>query len=226
MHTSRTLGMLLVAVCLLGLSCSESEREVLDPFFTAVQRGDERAIKVVSLVPFPGKVRSWEIVEVGPQSSEPFALPALQGEISELSEERRTKKEENDAFLEAHKSAFDQYRAKREKDPDYEFTGALADFQRQWEERRSAQEKLDRDEIDLMKQIDRLRVAAGMSVNYSVDENFEGEVLGKDVTLKVNDGSAEKTYAFTLRKFNLANAKRNISPIGRWVITDIKEAGA
>ena len=30
-------------------------------------------------------------------------------------------------------------------------------------------------------------------------------------------------YTFTLRKFDLVDVKRNISPIGRWIITDIEE---
>ena len=60
-----------------------------------------------------------------------------------------------------------------------------------------------------------------MSVNVTVNVNFVGEVSGKELTLRVNDGSTEKTHTFTLQKFNIVDAQRNLSPIGRWVITDI-----
>lgn len=224
MHAPTRVGAFVVAASLLGLGCSGPEQGVVDSFFAAVQKGDESAAKIVSTVAFAGAARSWEIVEVGPQTREPFALPMLQAKVSELSDERRSNKEENEAFLESHESLFEQYQAKREQAPDYEFTGELADFQHQWEGRRDKQEELDHTEIDLLKRIDLLRAAAALSVNYSVDEGFEGDVLGEEVTVKVDDGSSEKNYTLTLQKFDIVDAKRNINPIGRWVITEINEA--
>ena len=97
----------------------------------------------------------------------------------------------------------------------------MADFQKEWEERRSKQEAGDRVAIDLGKEISHLRSSAGLSVNVRVNAKFVGEVSGKVMTLQVNDGSTEKTHRFTVRKFNIVDAARNLSPIGRWVITDI-----
>ena len=129
--------------------------------------------------------------------------------------------EKNENFLQDHKDAFEEYEAKRKDEPEYEFAGEMAEFQKQWEERRGKQEEGDRIAIDLGKKISQLRSAAGLSVNVSVNANFVGEVSGKELTLMVNDGSTEKTHTFTLQKFNIVDAKRNLSPIGRWVITDI-----
>ena len=70
-------------------------------------------------------------------------------------------------------------------------------------------------------EISHLRLAAGLSVNVRVNAKFVGEVSGKELTLRVNDGTTEKTHTFTLQKFNIFDAERNLSPIGRWVITDI-----
>ena len=223
MNRGRALGASLTLVALFAVSCSEPERQVVDSFFAAIEARNENAQKAVSIVPFPGKVRSWEIVEIGEETVEPFALPELQEKVEELSEERRKVKERNDAFVEEHKSAFEKYEAKTKEDPDYAFEGEMADFQQEWEKLRGEQEKLDHTEIDLMKQVEHLRTAAGLSVNYKVKEGFQGEVRKKIVKVKVGDGSADKTYALTLQKFSLVNEKKNINPIGRWVITEIQE---
>ena len=42
-----------------------------------MQTGDESAVEAVSLVGFSGEVKAWEIVEISPESSEPFLLPEL-----------------------------------------------------------------------------------------------------------------------------------------------------
>ncbi len=216
----RTLAILMV---LLGVACSGGQQEVVSSFLTAVQIGNEKAAKAASVVEFPGGVESWEIVEVGPVSSEPFAIAALQRKLSELSRARRNKKDHNAYFVQDHRSAYDDYTAKREKDPEYEFSGEAAEFQKEWEEKLGAEEELDRVAEDVYKEISRLKSAAGLSLSVSVNENFEGEASATDVILKVNDGSTEKIYTFTLHKFNLVDKVRNISPIGRWVITDIEE---
>ena len=208
-------------VILLGVSCSGGEDEVVNSFLAAIQSGNETAAKAVSLVEFPGEVVSWEIVEVGTTLTEPFALSELDDKRFKLSRERRQITAKNNYFIQDHRSAFDEYEAKRKEEPEYEFAGEMAEFQKQWEERRSKQEEGDRAAIDLGKEFDRLRSAAGMSVNVTVNVNFVGEVSGKELTLRVNDGSTEKTHTFTLQKFNIVDAERNLSPIGRWVITDI-----
>lgn len=218
----RTLAMLVV---LFGVACSGGQQEVVSSFLTAVQTGNEDAANAASVVDFPGGVESWEIVEVGPVSSGPFAIAALELKLSELSRERRTKKDHNAYFVQDNRSAYDDYTAKREKDPEYEFSGEAAEFQKEWEEKLGAEEELDRAASDVYKEINHLKSAAGLSLSVSVSEKFEGEVSATDVVLKVNDGSTEKTYTFTLQKFNLVDKARNISPIGRWVIAAIEEQG-
>ncbi len=214
---------LAMLVVLLGVACSGGQQQVVSSFLTAVQTGNEDAAKAASVVEFPGEVKSWEIVEVGPVSSEPFALEELERKLSELSRERRTKKDHNAYFVQDHRSAYDEYTAKREKDPEYEFSGEAAEFQKEWEEKLGEEEELDRAATDVYKEINALKSAAGLSLSTNINENFEGEASATDLILKVNDGSTEKTYTFTLQKFNLVDPVRNISPIGRWIITDIEE---
>lgn len=216
----RTLGMFVV---LLGVACSGGQQQVVSSFLTAVQTGNEDAAKAASVVEFAGGVESWEIVEVGPVSSEPFALAELHRKLSKLSREHRTEKDNNAYFVQENRSAYDEYEAKRKTDPEYEFSGEMAEFQKEWEKKLGAEEELDHAAVEVYKEISHVKSAAGLSVSINVNENFEGEVSSTDLILKVNDVSTEKTYTFTLQKFNLVDTKRNISPIGRWVITDIEE---
>ena len=60
-------------------------------------------------------------------------------------------------------------------------------------------------------------------MNTAVNEKFAGDVKGKVLQLKVHDGSAEKSYTFKLERYELVDKERNMSPIARWIITDIKE---
>ena len=57
----------------------------------------------------------------------------------------------------------------------------------------------------------------------SINEKFDGNVKGKELRLKVNDGSAEKGYVFMLRRYELTNKESTLTPMSRWIITEIKE---
>ena len=203
--------------------CSGSERQVVDTFLTAVQAGNQETVKAVSVVAFPGNVSSWEVVEVGPVSSRPFKLAELESNFSKVMGERKVEQEKNDYFRQEHQRAFDEYTVKREKDPEYEFSGEMADFQKEWEARESKHKELDHAAMDLQKEIDHLRSSARLSASTNVNENFEGEVSERELTVKINDGSADKLYTFTIQKFSIVDTKRDIRPIGRWVISQFQE---
>jgi hypothetical protein len=44
--------------------------------------------------------------------------------------------------------------------------------------------------------------------------------------LRVNDGSEEKSYTFKLQRFELSDKERNLTPMARWIITEIAEGEA
>ena len=205
------------------VSCTGAEQQLVSTFLTAVQGGDEATLSGVSLVKFPGSVTSWEILEVGPESKEPFPLAEIQKEFTELEKQTEINNERHANFLADNAKKAVEYRRRLLKNPDSQFTGEMADFKTELDTRIAEQKELDAKLEEVRQRIIGLRDAAGLSLNIAVNDNFEGEVKGKVVRLKVHDGSEEKSYSFMLRRFELSDPERNLTPMSRWIITDIEE---
>lgn len=214
----------LIAVVVLGLvACGGgAERTIVQTYFDAVQGGDETAAKRVSLVEFPGEVSSWEIVEVGPASNEPFELEQVNAKYLETEAELEKGHEANQAFLDENVELYEKYKKAKEADPEGTLEGELAAFDEEWTTRLERQEKMTKELASMMEEIKRLKAAATLSLNTAVNERFSGEIEGKELRLKVND----KDYTLKLKRYVLQDTERNIAPIARWIITDIEEREA
>ena len=220
----RSLRKMSVAVAIVVLvSCSGQEQQVLSNFFEAVKGGDAAALASVSLAAFEGGVETWELVEMGPESVAPFELPGLHEQLMKKRSEIKIENGTNANYAGDHRELFDEYKKKKAEDTDSMFEGELGEFQTEWEKRMEAQSKLEEEEEEINAIIKALKSAAGLSLNTSVSEKFDGNVKGKELHLKVNDGSAEKGYVFMLRRYELADKEKNITPMSRWIITEIKE---
>jgi hypothetical protein len=214
-----TLGSALALI----ISCSPPEEQLVKTFLLAAQGGDEAMVSGVSLVKFPGSVASWEILEIGPESKEPFPLAEIRKELADVESQIKINNERHANFLSDNAKMVTEYRRRIEKDPNYQFTGEMADFKTELDARTAKQKELQAKFEEVRGRMTRLRDAAQLSVNTVVNENFEGEVKGKTVRLKVNDGSQEKVYSLSLRRFELKDTERNLTPMPRWIITDIQE---
>lgn len=216
----RSLGILIAGVAFVLLpGCTGQEEQVVDMFLSAIQGGDDEAMHRVSLAKFPGDVDSWELVEIGPESEAPFTLPDLHEKLAKKRSELRIENGKNSNYAGDYKELFEEYKTKHKEDPDATFTGELGEFQVEWEARMARQGEIEKQVEALNQQAQALRSAAGLSLNTKVNEKFAGDVKEKDVRLKVND----KNYTFKLRRYELVDKARNMSPIARWIIADIKE---
>src|SRR3990172_13371365 len=83
----------------LFVSCSGADQQAVTTFLTAVQGADEATLSGISLVKFPGSVTSWEILEIGPESKEPFLLAQIRDELSALEQQLEIKRERHANFL-------------------------------------------------------------------------------------------------------------------------------
>ena len=204
-------------------SCSGQEQQVLSNFFQAVQGGDEAAVANVSLAAFDGTVETWELLDMGPESVAPFELPGLHEQLMKKRSEVKIENGTNANYAGDHRELFDEYKKKKAEDAEAMFEGELGEFQTEWEKRMEAQSKLEEEEQEITAIIKVLKSAAGLSLSTSINERYAGDVKGKEIHLTVNDGSADKGYVFMLRRYELADAERNIKPMSRWIITEIKE---
>jgi len=142
MRTVQILTLLFIAAFIVSCSGPPEER-VLTSFVSALQAGDETAASQVSLVKFPGDVSTWEIVEVGPESSTPFQLPTLQQERVAMVKELDAMGKKNDLFIQDNEELYLEYKPLKDKDPETEFTGELQAFDEDFSARMDAQKALD-----------------------------------------------------------------------------------
>jgi hypothetical protein len=218
--------LVILSILVLMVSCSGGEQQILKTFFIAVQGGDNATLSGISVVKFPGTVSSWEILEVGPDSKEPFTLAAKRAEYLELEKSVKKAQADNEAFLQDNSKQAAEYQKRIVADPEYKFTGDMAEFQTEWKARMAAQHEAEAKLDGSRREVEHLRDAAALSLNTSVNDNFKGDVEGKTVRLKVNDGTGDKIYSFTIQRFNLSDAERNLTPMSRWVITGIQKQDA
>lgn len=212
----------LLTVVAIGVSCSsQPEQRVLGSFVTAVQAGDEDAVAQISLVEFPGEdIASWEIVEIGPETSEPFPLGELQDELIATKEELEEMVAKNDAFVRENEDLYLEYKPRKDEDPDTEFTGELKEFDEEFSARMEKQKALDQEIRDIEEELDALKKAAALSTNTpGLGSSYDGDVLKKDVHVRFD----AKDYTVTMKQYALVNTSNNIQPMSRWIITDIGE---
>ena len=218
----RTVQILVLSfIAAVGLSCTgqPGERE-LTAFGNAVQAGDEAMAAQVSLVEFPGKASTWEIVEIGPESSEPFPLIKRIEERTAMAKELEAMVEKTNVFLQDNEELFYEYKPRKDKDPETKFTGKLKEFDEEFSALLKTQTDQDQKIRDAGKAIDALKKAAALSTNTpGLGTKFEGDVLEKKAKVKFDN----KDYTVTLKLYALVNTEHNIRPMTRWIITDIQE---
>ena len=164
MRTVKILALFSIAA--LGLSCSgQPGEQALTAFGNAVQAGDEDAAAQVSLAEFPGKVSTWEIVEIGPESSEPFPLIKLIEERTAMVKELEVMVEKTTVFLQDNEELYYEYRPRKNKDPETEFTGELKEFDEGFSALMKEQTDQDRKIKDAVNAIDALKKAAALSTS-------------------------------------------------------------
>jgi len=207
-------------------ACGGAEQEVLRRFFRATMHEDTHTVAALSLVSFPGgAVKTWNVVEVESTTREPF-------KFSELRSRAETAKIERDAQFAvfsnlrlANYSDLLLIEERLEQNPDYPFTGKLADLHAEYQSYRKERAVLELALREIKKTMEDEKKPARKSVMTSDDiELFDGEVLTRKVVVDVETASdLVAAYVFTLRKYDLTNLQSDFTPPSRWVIVSIQE---
>ena len=188
--------------------CGGAEQEVLRKFFRATMSGDRSTVAGVSLVSFPGgAVQSWDVVEVGPTSRDPFKLGELRSRAESAKLERVAQFAVFSDFRLANYQDLLRIEERLEQNPDYQFQGKLADLNAEYQFYRKERAVLELDLREIKKAMEDEKKPARKSVMTSDDiELFDGEVLTREVLINVQtDSDPEATYRFTLKKYQLTN---------------------
>jgi len=223
MRTLTLLGLLSVLLTA-GVSCATPEERIVDYFLTAVRDGQDEIVTRVSLVSFPEEdIQSWEIVEIGAESTEPYRLVEIRDEHFKAKEVYGAKTVENDEFLRANEKDALRYQQKLKDDPDYKYaSGVMAEFQAVWEEKLETQKGLQNKVKEAEEVLEREKNAIRMSTSIPLKDSFKGNVTVKRAKVNVNGGSGAKTYILVLRKYNIKDSDTGLSPIAKWIITEIE----
>ena len=222
----RSRGLVALSFFILLLSCGGQEQQTLGLFFDAVQSGDETARATVSAVEMPVKVQSWEIIEIGEQSTAPFALPELLKKARNAKRETDYHAEKMGIFIDDNRATHERYKNQMNHDPDAELKGDLVEHHEKWEELIQEEKELAAAMKQANRDMELERNAAGISLmGAAVNENLDGDVATNEVLVNVDTGTGEKRYRFTLKNYSLFNTKNQIQQRSRWTITDIQEQG-
>jgi hypothetical protein len=225
MRTLTLLGLLSVLLAV-GIGCATPEERIVDYYLTAVRDGQDEIVAGVSLVSFPEEdIQSWEIVEFGPESTEPYRLIEIRDAHFNAREAYDAKTAENDEFLAANERNALRYQQKMKDDPDYKYaSGVLAEFQEVWEQKLETQKELQNEVKEAHEALERERSRIRMSTSIPLKNSFKGNVAIKRAKVNVNSGSGGKTYTLVLRKYNIVDSDTGLSPVAKWIITDIEKS--
>lgn len=218
---------LVVSSTVLGLlACSGGEeQQLLNRFFMACRSGDNATIASVSQVGFPGEgCESWEVLEVGEGTSEPYRLKDLKQQLDEAKKERDVQFEKGKYFLEDNYNDIEKIQLRLDNEPDYKFTGKLGEVQAEWEKIMADRKTLERNVQDINRNVERETKLAKMSLMVDAPiTKLDGNVLTKKINVNVTQEGQVKPYTFTMMRYELTNPENNVSPKSRWIIVGIDE---
>ena len=220
----RTIFILAVAIPVLLSACDsgDPEAQTLGAFFSAVQKGDQAGVQLISLATFDGTVESWEIVARGTESEGPFQLAELEEELDNTRNEVRVQREQNARFIGDNRDTYDAYTRTYAEDPSAPFQGELATFHEQLQARQGLVAQLEVDAEQLSIDVRALTNAATLSVRTPVGETFEGQIKVKPLEVRINEGSENKTYTVVLHRYELTDTRLNRTPTPRWIVAEIR----
>ena len=212
-----------------------AEQSVLTQFFTAARLRDNTSLNNITMVSFdPGKqgsVTTFNIVSVTPEQRKPLAVKALaqahQAARADDAAFTRRKDEYQNENLEAIQRVL---RADRERT---KLKGKDAEVQATWSKFVQDGAAVSRKVSDAKRKLASESALVDLSINGGSNApidvtKYEGDLVSKHVTIDAQvrlpgGETAPKKYVITMQRAVLKGDKEIA---GRWIIANIKEAGA
>lgn len=215
---------LLAGIALTG--CRSAEHELVDRFLEASAREDNQTVALLSMLAFPEPLADWEVLEIGPARSKPYAVPELRALVEAAEDERDIQFREFGNFRQENYDDLARIQERLRDDPDYRFTGRLGELQARWdafrEDRRDVVAELRDAELALEREIRRVNKSLQRE---SSPEYLDGETLEKIARVRiVTEEGDDEIYLVTLSRYELRNQFDAVVP-SRWIVTDVEPAG-
>lgn len=214
-----------LGLAVVGLACSNAEKNVVNQYFTALRANDQGTLTSFAMVAFDQKVDDFSVVAVGPGVKAPATLPDLVKKQKDLDAELA--KNTRDARAWGNDLAvypkLDQVRQAQQKGS--KISPALQPIAAKWDAYQNEDRRLKKAVSDAKAAVEREKRNVALSVGQVEDiETLTGEMLSKDVDLNLTIGGQVKPYVMTLRKYELRGGT-GPRMVARWVVQSLVPKG-
>jgi hypothetical protein len=176
-----------------------------------------------------GQMMSFDIVSVTPDKVEPLELKKHAGDLKAAVDEEKAFTEKKKAFQDANTEAID--RIIKAEGKNQTLKGKDAEIQKTWNTWREQTAEHAKKVSELRKRVAEdqpiVEISCQDQRNPIDTTAYEGETATKEVTIdgqvKTDAGTSAKKFVFTLQRVTLKNVNGK-DVVGRWVITDRKDA--
>lgn len=220
MRTRRLTPGAALAGALLAVACGHPEQRVIDQYFNAVNAQDNQTLSSFAVVKFEGKVDSWEIVQVSPETRTAVTLPQLVAKVKEIDQQiADNKKAASQYFLDNPKVVQVQELQRKEA----KIPAGLQAIAAEWEKFNQKDRELKKALAEAKEAVDRERRNVQLSVGELQDvESLPGEMSAKSVELTLTIGGAARGYVMGLRKYDLQPSGQAGRIVSRWVVHSLE----
>lgn len=209
---------LLLAVTLVG--CGHPEQKVVDQYFVAVNQKDNQTISSFAVVGFEHKVDNWSITQVSPENRQPAPLAELVKAREAADAAVSDNKKAASAYALDHIAEVDQVREAHKKGQTV--PAKLAGVAAAWDKFNQQDRDLKKALAEAKDAVEKEKRNVVLSVGQLDDlESLTGEMITKDVDLKLTVGGEAKDYVMTLRKYEMSSGEKGPRVVSRWVIYNL-----
>lgn len=228
--------LMLSVVIMTACGGNADEQTLFNKYFMSSKIADNLTLANIATVAFnpatDGQMLSWNIKEVGAETTAPLTLKAGAVEVRAAVAAEADFTKAKKAFQDANDTAID--RIVKAENKGQKVTGKDAEIQRTWTKWRDDAKAMSQKVSDVRKRGNEHRPVVEISIldqRTPIDVTaYEGEMTTKEVTIngtvKTPTGeTVTKDYIFTMQRATLKAVKDGKDQVGRWVITGRREAG-
>ena len=224
---------LVVAVAAVACGGGGEEKTLLTKYFMASKVSDNMTLSNIATVVFDpktdGQMMSFNIVNATPDKVEPLALKQHAADLKAASDEEKAFTEKKKAYQDANSEAIE--RIIKAEGKNQTLKGKDAEIQKEWNKWREQTAEHAKKVSELRQRVAQdqpiVEISCQDQRNPIDTTAYEGETAIKEVTIdgqvKTDAGTSAKKYVFTLQRVTLKNVNGK-DVVGRWVITDRKDA--
>ena len=224
---------MLIAVMAMACSSTGEEKTLLNKYFMASKVSDNMTLSNIATVAFDpksdGQMGSFKILSVTPEQVAPLTIKADAEALKAAMDDEKAFTEKKKVYQDANADAIDRIiKAEGKNQP---LRGKDAEIQKEWNKWREETAVHAKTTSELRQKVSKdqpiIEISCQDQRNPIDTTAYDGETASKDITIegqvKTDAGTSAKKYIFTLQRVTLKNVNGK-DVVGRWVITDRKDA--